>query len=312
MAAHRNRTSIAANHKAGLNDIGFPNDADDLRADDLDVDRLLDRLLEDPDWRPTSADELYSIEDIEPWSSERVRTREISPSELDRLTNEVAAETAANRGHFVHRPPIAWYVGHPGYQLPSYQPQSRWGIFWNEPRFERFVINLCLNAGLIAPGNAHAVQMRAFKEVALLARRNIRRHERTHHAVEMACQTAHALKGSGPYVAPPFVNPRAYLEEILASREEMLTNREPLSEIRDTGIARLIKDTYEAAPRSGPYAQWNRAASPRARAVLARRLATALGWPAAAAGLILREVDQNSDEVPEYWVNTHRALLNLP
>ena len=312
MASKHDPLSISAKRAAGLNDIGYPDNRNPVTAEDAVLERELDSLTESPDWHPIEIDHRRYVEDITGYADARITEPEFNSRELDAAVRRVADQTERLNGDFPRDVPIAWYVGHPGYPAGSTNATPPWGIFWNEPIFVDYVIYLCLTSGAAKLGNAPPFWRRALREVSQLARRNIRRHERTHHAVEIACQGVHAVRHAGSYQAPPYCNPRAYLEEILASREEMLTNEDPLPRVREAEIVGEIQQAYRQAPRNGPYARWRLAESPRARVIVAMKLAHALGWPPDAAGLILREVDQNRDEVPEHRLGLHRSGIRLP
>jgi hypothetical protein len=311
MAATRSRISIASHRKAGLNEVGFSGHEEQRNARDEAIDRELDRLTEASEWSPVEVNpDLYRDQ------LGRLEESEFSAAALDAVVRRVADEMDRTGGRFPRQNPIAWYEGYP---CPASKPwaNGRWGIFWNESLFLDFVVYLCLKARVANLSNSPEAWQRAIKEVAHIARANIRRHELTHHSIEIACRTAQALdpiagQAGRPYVSSGYFGKRAFIEEILASREEMRANETNHPSVKDAAISKAIRDAYENAPRSGPYAAWRLAESLRGRLVVAKQLALSLGWPAAAGAVILREVDQNQDEVPEHPVNPHGLGIKLP
>lgn len=308
----RKDPSIGSNREAGLNDVGYPDNPDVMDAADSELDGELDALAESSEWQPHPIYPVFWDDYVERFDEERGFRTGFDLSKLEQTIRRVANQTSNGKAPFPRSTPIAWYEAYPGRQPNFHNGTSRWGIFWNEPVFFEFVVYLCLKSGAATSENAPEVWARAINEVAQIARRNIRRHERTHHAIEIVCQTMHAVKGRGPYRSPNYVGRRAFFEEILASREEMLENKLPLSAMKAAEIVRLIQEAYEKAPQSGPYAQWRLARAPKGRIVVAAKLAESLGWPRASAAVIVREIDQNNDEVPETRVGSHLVPIHLP
>ena len=311
MASHRSRTRIASHREAGLNDIGFSDHDRPRNARDEALARELKQLAASSDWSP-----LYVEPDLYRDRFGRLEEVELSGPVLDEVVRRVADEMEGTGGHFPRHNPIAWYEGYPSTASKPWA-NGRWGIFWNESLYFDFVVYLCLKARVANRTNSPEAWHRAIKEVSQIARANIRQHELTHHAVEIACRTAHGLdlvasRLGQPYRSPNYVGDRAFFEEILASGEEMRANEANHPSVKDGAISRAIRHAYENAPRSGPYAAWGFARDPRGRVVVAEQLALTLGWPAAAAAIILREVDQNQDEVPEHHVNPHGFKIKLP